>query len=95
MYECPNFRSEQSDVFVNAGPGSAFRAPGEPLGVFALEQLVDELAEGLGINPLELRDWIRHAGGRGEPAAPGGAADRAERGWAGRGGMLPGRTWDP
>ncbi|HET6437954.1 MAG TPA: xanthine dehydrogenase family protein molybdopterin-binding subunit [Anaeromyxobacter sp.] len=58
MYACPNFLSEQSDVFVNAGPGSPFRAPGEPLGVFALEQLIDELAERLSLDPLELRDRI-------------------------------------
>jgi xanthine dehydrogenase YagR molybdenum-binding subunit len=58
MYACPNFLSEQSDVFVNAGPGSPFRAPGEPLGVFALEQVLDELAERLSLDPLELRDRI-------------------------------------
>jgi xanthine dehydrogenase YagR molybdenum-binding subunit len=58
MYACPNFTSEQSDVFTNAGPGSAFRAPGEPQGVFGLEQLVDELAEKLGLDPLVLRDRI-------------------------------------
>ncbi len=58
MYACPNFLSEQSDVFVHAGPGCAFRAPGEPQGVFALEQAVDELAERLGMDPLALRDRI-------------------------------------
>jgi xanthine dehydrogenase YagR molybdenum-binding subunit len=58
MYDCPNFAIAQSDVFVNAGPGCAMRAPGNVPGAFALEQLVDELAEKLGIDPLALRDRI-------------------------------------
>jgi xanthine dehydrogenase YagR molybdenum-binding subunit len=56
MYQCPNLLLEQYDVFVNAGPGAAMRAPGHPQGCFALEQAVDELAEKLGLDPLALRD---------------------------------------
>ena len=51
-------RSRQYDVFTHAGPGAAFRAPGQPQGVFALDQLVDELAERLGMDSLELRDRL-------------------------------------
>jgi xanthine dehydrogenase YagR molybdenum-binding subunit len=58
MYACPNFAQEQYDVFINAGPGAAFRAPGAPQGVFALEQLLDELAERIEIDPIALRDKI-------------------------------------
>ncbi len=58
MYECPNFKTEQYDVFTNAGPGAAFRAPGNVQGAFSLEQLIDELAEKLDMDPLELRDRI-------------------------------------
>jgi xanthine dehydrogenase YagR molybdenum-binding subunit len=58
LYPAPNFSSEQFDVFTNAGPGAAFRAPGAPQSMFALEQLVDELAEKLKIDPLALRDKI-------------------------------------
>ncbi len=58
MYECPNFKTEQYDVFTNAGPGAAFRAPGNVQGAFALEQLIDELAEKLDMDPLALRDKI-------------------------------------
>ena len=58
MYECPNFAIAQSDVFINAGPGSAMRAPGNVPGAFALEQTIDELAEKLGMDPLVLRDRI-------------------------------------
>jgi xanthine dehydrogenase YagR molybdenum-binding subunit len=56
MYDCPNILTEESDVFINAGPGTSFRAPGHPQGCFALEQAIDELAEKLGMDPLELRD---------------------------------------
>ncbi len=58
MYKCPNFDSEQYDVLIHAGPGAAFRAPGNPQGAFALEQLIDELAERIQIDPLALRDKI-------------------------------------
>ena len=58
LYACPNFAGAQSDVFIHAGPGTAFRAPGMPQGIFALEQLVDELAEAIGLDPLVLRDRI-------------------------------------
>ena len=58
MYPCPNILTEESDVFTHAGPSAAFRAPGHPQGCFALEQLVDELAERLAIDPLALRDKI-------------------------------------
>lgn len=55
IYNCPNKRFEESDVFTNAGPGAPFRAPGHPQGCFALEQTMDELAEKLGMDPIELR----------------------------------------
>ena len=58
MYPCPNYRGEQFDVFVNAGPGCAFRAPGQPQGAFAFEQMIDELAEKVSLDPLALRDKI-------------------------------------
>ena len=58
LYTCENFGISQSDVFINAGPGCAMRAPGNVPGAFALEQAVDELAEKLGLDPLALRDRI-------------------------------------
>ena len=48
LYPCPNVLVEESDVFTNAGPAAAFRAPGHPQGAFGLEQSIDELAEKLG-----------------------------------------------
>jgi xanthine dehydrogenase YagR molybdenum-binding subunit len=56
MYEAPNVKTAEYDVFTNASPGAAFRAPGHPQGAFALEQAMDELAEKLGIDPVALRD---------------------------------------
>ena len=56
----------QYDVFVNAGPGCAMRAPGNVQGAFALEQSVDELAEKLGVDPIALRDRIDPSAARRE-----------------------------
>lgn len=58
MYECPAVLTEEADVFVNAGPAASFRAPGHPQGCFALEQVIDELAERIAVDPLALRDRI-------------------------------------
>ncbi len=58
MYASPNFSGEQYDVFTHAGPAAAFRAPGMPQGAFAMEQLIDEIAEKLKLDPLALRDQL-------------------------------------
>jgi xanthine dehydrogenase YagR molybdenum-binding subunit len=58
LYACPNFAMTQYDVMTNAGPACAMRAPGNVQGAFALEQLIDELAERLGLDPIALRDRI-------------------------------------
>ena len=62
LYECPNVLVEQYDVFTNAGPCAAFRAPGQVQGIFALEQTIDELAERIGMDPLALREKIDVSG---------------------------------
>lgn len=58
MYPCPNLLAEETDVFTNAGPAAAFRAPGHPQGAFSIEQAIDELADKIGIDPIALRDKI-------------------------------------
>jgi len=58
QYKMGALRTEESDVFTNAGPSAAFRAPGHPQGAFALEQSIDELAERLKLDPFELRERI-------------------------------------
>jgi CO/xanthine dehydrogenase Mo-binding subunit len=55
LYTCPNVAVEQDNVFINAGPGRPFRAPGYPPCSWALEQTIDALAEKLGMDPVELR----------------------------------------
>ena len=55
IYACENLKTEEYDVFTNAGPSTAMRAPGHPQGAFALESAMDELAAKLEIDPLEFR----------------------------------------
>ncbi len=55
FYLCPNVSQRDHDVATNLGPAAAFRAPGWPQGAFALEQAMDELADKLQLDPLELR----------------------------------------
>ena len=55
MYACSNVKVEEYGVYINAGRARAFRAPGHVQGFFALEQLIDELAEKIGLDPLEFR----------------------------------------
>lgn len=55
IYQVPNVKTSQADVNINAGPACAMRAPGHPPAAFAMESLMDELAEQLGIDPLDFR----------------------------------------
>jgi xanthine dehydrogenase YagR molybdenum-binding subunit len=64
MYPAPHLSGERYDVFTHAGPGAAFRAPGMPQAMFAMEQMIDELAEKLTVDPLVLRDKLDVDGAR-------------------------------
>ncbi len=55
LYACPNVRCENANVYINAGPQRAFRAPGHPQGAWALEIMLDALAAKLGMDPIALR----------------------------------------
>ena len=55
LYKCPNVRTTCTDVYINAGPARPFRAPGHPQGSWALEQMVDALAEAIDMDPVDLR----------------------------------------
>ena len=55
LYRCPNVLVEETDVFINAGRARAMRAPGFPQGAWALEQMMDELAEAIGMDPVAFR----------------------------------------
>ena len=54
-YVIPNGYLEGFDVVVNRPKSAAYRAPGVPVAAFAVESVVDELAEKLGIDALEFR----------------------------------------
>lgn len=55
LYRIPNFRLRGYDVVTNTTPQGAYRAPGAVQGVFAIECAMDELAQSLGLDPIELR----------------------------------------
>jgi aldehyde oxidoreductase len=54
-YDIPNIRGDGRTVCTNHGWGSAFRGYGAPQIMFPSEVLVDELAEKVGMDPLEFR----------------------------------------
>ncbi|MBM4416284.1 MAG: xanthine dehydrogenase family protein molybdopterin-binding subunit [Chloroflexi bacterium] len=54
-YDIPNQLIDGYDVVVNKPKVQAYRAPGSPQATFATESILDEIAEQLDIDPLELR----------------------------------------
>ncbi|WP_147566463.1 molybdopterin-dependent aldehyde oxidoreductase [Clostridium tyrobutyricum] len=54
-YDIPNIRGEGREVCTNHAWGSAFRGYGSPQSLFSSEVLIDELADKMGVDPLELR----------------------------------------
>ncbi|MGB3735495.1 MAG: xanthine dehydrogenase family protein molybdopterin-binding subunit [Ilumatobacter sp.] len=60
LYRCANVRTRSRTVRTNTGPAVAFRAPGYVEATFVLESLMDELADRLGMDPIELRR-VNHA----------------------------------
>jgi xanthine dehydrogenase YagR molybdenum-binding subunit len=55
LYGCANIRTEERDVYTNAGPSSPMRAPGWPQGCFALELAIDETARKVNLDRLDFR----------------------------------------
>jgi len=55
LYDIPNRKIDQYGVSTHTAIGKAFRAPGHPQGVFALESLVDEFATAIRMDPLDVR----------------------------------------
>jgi len=54
-YAIPNARIEGFDVVCNSQKTAAYRAPGSPAAALAFETALDELAEKLGMDPIDLR----------------------------------------
>ncbi len=55
LYKCENVGTEVTDVYINAGPARPFRAPGHPQCSWALEQMMDSLANAIEMDPVEFR----------------------------------------
>ncbi len=54
-YKIPNFKIFGLDVVLNKPRVAAYRAPGAPIGAFAVESLMDDLARKLERDPIDLR----------------------------------------
>lgn len=66
LYRCPNVRYDGYLTYTNQPSAGSYRALGAPQGHFALEVLMDKIANELGIDPLEFR-LKNHVGLEGQP----------------------------
>lgn len=55
VYAPKNFGRKHTDVVVNAGEARAMRAPGHPQGAVIMEQVMDDLADKIGMDPVQFR----------------------------------------
>nr|WP_256973119.1 molybdopterin cofactor-binding domain-containing protein [Nostoc sp. T09] len=55
LYRCPNKRFEGFAVYTNTMPAGAFRGYGATQGTFVMESQIDEIAQKLKIDPVEMR----------------------------------------
>jgi xanthine dehydrogenase molybdenum-binding subunit len=72
LYTCPNARFVGKVAYTNSPVAGSYRGLGAPQAHFALESLADEVAERLGMDPLEfrLRNCVRPAGQPGARVTP-------------------------
>lgn len=68
-YNIANVHTLGYDVVSNRSKVAAYRAPGAPIGAYAVECVLDEIAEKLKMDPLELR--LKNAAKQGTKAAHG------------------------
>jgi len=68
-YLIPNLRLDSYAIYTNKTPGGAYRGFGVPQVCWAYEQQMDQIAERLGVDPLELR--LRNVLGEGDAFATG------------------------
>ena len=68
-YDLENVKVVGYDVVTNRPKVAAYRAPGGPISEYAVESVVDEIAEQLGIDPIEMR--LKNAAKEGTKAAYG------------------------
>jgi CO/xanthine dehydrogenase Mo-binding subunit len=67
-YRVPHYRIEVQTVYTNTTPAGSYRSIGGPQTVWASESIMDEAAEALAMDPIELR--LANILGRGEPVRP-------------------------
>ncbi len=62
IYKMDAYDFTCTGVFTNKTPTDAYRGAGRPESTYAIERIVDELANELGMEPMELRrkNWIKH-----------------------------------
>jgi len=68
-YDLENVKVTGYDVVVNRPKSAAYRAPGAPQAAFAVESVIDELAQKIGLDPIDLR--LKNAAKEGTQAAYG------------------------
>lgn len=68
-YDLANVKVVGWDVVTNRPKQAAYRAPGAPMSAFAVESVISELAEKIGMDPLALR--LKNAAKKGTKAAYG------------------------
>ena len=54
-YTIPNMKATVHDVCVNRPKVAAYRAPGAPMAAFAAEGIINELANSIGMDPVDIR----------------------------------------
>lgn len=54
-YDVENLKAYGFDVVTNRPRQAAYRAPGAPMSAFAVESVIDELAEAIGMDPIDVR----------------------------------------
>ncbi|MFY0679919.1 MAG: xanthine dehydrogenase family protein molybdopterin-binding subunit [Thalassovita sp.] len=68
-YDLENADMVGLSIMTNRPKQAAYRAPGAPMGVFASEQIIEEMAHELGIDPIDLR--LKNAAKEGTKAVHG------------------------
>jgi CO/xanthine dehydrogenase Mo-binding subunit len=68
-YNLPAVHHVGYDVLANRPKAAAYRAPGSPMGAFAVESLVDEMCRELGLDPIAVR--LKNASHEGTKASYG------------------------
>jgi CO/xanthine dehydrogenase Mo-binding subunit len=68
-YDLENVKTVGFEVLVNRPKVAAYRAPSAPMAAFAVESVIDELAQRIGIDPVDFR--IRNAASEGTQSSYG------------------------